>query len=161
MNGRKTMMRFALISAALLAGGDLFSMHRQEIIRHVGFQVDQNGDSKQDDSRTVSIVGKWYLTAFVEDESKIPDHRVELIFYADGKGYRGAVLLINGKEDPLAAVQFDGVTLRFQMTAPAGKPQAEMPWFVATLVNGRFGGFYFNSANAPMGPKLKLVRLEK
>jgi aminopeptidase N len=106
-------------------------------------------------------VGKWYLTDFAAGETQVPDHRVDLIFYAKGNGYRGAVLLRTGQENPLASVYFDGVTLRFQMAAQTGKPQTEMPWFVATLVSGRFEGYYHDASNATMGPKLKLVRLEK
>ncbi len=116
---------------------------------------------KQKDSLTLDIAGKWYLTDLASDESVIPDHRVDFVFYKEGNEYRGTVLLRSGVENPLASLQFDGTTVRLQMTARSGRPQDEMPWLVVNFVNNRFEGYYYNSPNTSVGPKLKLVRFEK
>ena len=123
--------------------------------------MNQNDSTKPPAADAEAIIGKWYLVEFAADETAIPEHRVDFVFYAEGAGYRGAVLLRTGVEKPLKSVQFDGKILRLQMMAPDGQSQAEMPWLVVTLMNGRFEGYYQNSAGAPIGPKLKLVRFPK
>jgi hypothetical protein len=166
MNGLKTTIRITLIGAISvgIANGEMLGSrllgHQFSVFPREGIHMKQNSGT-QDDLRTATIVGKWYLTDFKANETKVPDHRVDLIFYAEGNGYRGAILSTSGLEIPLASVHFDGVTLRFQMTTESTIPQTEMPWFVATLVSGRFEGYYQNSSNTTVGPKLKLVRFEK
>jgi hypothetical protein len=124
--------------------------------------MDQTGSINQADSRMEVIIGKWHLLHITADETNIPDHRMDLVFHSQVGGYRGAILSrANGKEIPLAAEHFDGTTLRLQMAAPGGKPQAEIPWLVMTLKNGRFEGCYQTSTGEPIertGPQLKLVR---
>jgi hypothetical protein len=110
---------------------------------------------------SVNIAGKWYLTDLATDEAVVPEHRVDFIFYNEGDRYRGAVLLRSGVENPLAALEFDGTKLRLQMKAPTGKSQDEMPSLMVDFTNNRFEGYYYNSANALIGPKLKLVRFPK
>ena len=120
--------------------------------------VSQNSNLQRDSS---NMAGKWYLTDLANDDAVVPDHRVDFIFYNEGERYRGAVLLRNGRENPLAGLEIDGTKLRLQMKAPTGKSQGGMPWLVADFVNSRFEGYYYNSADAPIGPKLKLVRFPK
>ena len=145
MQAMTSIGRIALIAA-------LFIMVFQEI------GVSQNSNLQRDSS---NIAGRWYLTDLASDDDVVPDHRVDFIFNNEGKRYRGAVLLRSGVENPLAKLEFDGTKLRLQMRAPTGKSQGEMPWLVADFVNNRFEGYYYNSANAPIGPKLKLVRFPK
>ena len=120
--------------------------------------VSQNSNLQRDQS---NIAGKWYLTDLASDDAVVPVHRVDFIFYNEGNRYHGAVLLRSGVERPLAGLEFDGMKLRLQMKASTGKSQDEMPWLVADFTNNRFEGYYYNSANAPTGPKLKLVRFPK
>ena len=120
--------------------------------------VSQNSNLQRDQS---NIAGKWYLTDLASDDAVVPVHRVDFIFYNEGTRYRGAVLLRSGVERPLAGLEFDGTKLRLQMKASTDKSQDEMPWLVADFTNNRFEGYYYNSANAPTGPKLKLVRFPK
>jgi hypothetical protein len=166
MNRFVALLRVALIGAMFVGiwsgqllrsqGSDILDLITGETLRHIS----GNGSIGQVDSQKQAIIGKWCLVDFAADETKIPEHGMYLALYAEGAGYRGAVLnWATGEETmPLKAVQFDGLTLRLQLTTRSDKSQVEMPWLVMTLNNGRFEGYHMNSANEPRGPKLKLVR---
>jgi hypothetical protein len=117
----------------------------------------------QSATERLMVVGTWCLVDLAADESKPPEHGMYLGIYTEGTGYRGAVPNFATREEirPLKAVQFDGTNLRLQLTGRDLNSQAEMPWLVMTLNNGRFEGFYLNSANEPRGPKLKLIRVKQ
>ena len=109
--------------------------------------------------RIEAITGKWHLLDGAADEIDIPMHRVDLMFHSDAGQFRGAILnRLNGKEIPLASLQFDGLTLELQMQATDGKTQAEMPILVMRAANVKFEGYWMKSATESLGPKLKLLR---
>lgn len=105
------------------------------------------------------LTGKWHLLDLAANELQIPQHRMDLEFDATGSGLKGAILSrIDATEIPLAVIEFEGATLRLQMKAPNDRSQADMPWLVMTFARDKFEGYWLNSANAAIGPKLKLVR---
>ena len=63
----------------------------------------------------------------------------------------------DGAESPLVRVATDGDTLRFQMTAPGGKSQAEMPTMTMTRNGDRWVGYWVSPAGAQLGYPLRLV----
>jgi len=98
-----------------------------------------------------TITGKWHLLDIAADERNIPLHRVDLVFYAEENGFRGAVVdLVNGGEHPLAMLQFDGSTLKLQM-------QADMPILVMHPLGEKFEGYWMTERLRKL--KLKLVRV--
>ena len=104
---------------------------------------------------STGIVGDWHMLAAADRESPVPNHRVELRFKNANGTLQGAILnRTNGSEIPLALCELHGGTLRFQMAAPTGKTQAEMPVMVMTAQGDRFEGAW----TLLPGPTFKLVR---
>ena len=102
-----------------------------------------------------SLRGDWYMLGAADSESPVPNHRVDLRFKNVNGTLQGAMLnRVNGSEMPLPLCELQGDTLRFQMAAPAGKPQTDMPVMVMTANGDRFEGAW----NTVPGPKFKLVR---
>jgi hypothetical protein len=107
---------------------------------------------------TPGILGDWHMLGLADSEAPVPNHRVDLRFKTVNGTLRGAMLNRNdGTEMPLPLCELQGDTLRFQMAAPAGKAQAEMPVMVMTANGKRFEGAW---SSLP-GPKFKLVRAQK
>ena len=105
-----------------------------------------------------SLRGDWHMLGLAESEAPVPNHRVDLRFKTVNGVLQGAMLdRNNGSEMPLPLCELQGDTLRFQMAAPAGKSQADMPVMVMTASGDRFEGAW---NNVP-GPKFKLVRAQK
>ena len=87
-----------------------------------------------------TIAGKWHLLDIAADKRNIPLHRVDLVFYAEENGFRGAVLdRVNASELPLTIVQFDGSTLKLQM-----RPDA--PVLMMRTVGEKLEGHWMKSA---------------
>jgi hypothetical protein len=110
-------------------------------------------------SGTAGMEGTWYLLGMYDDERRIPQHRMDLRFWSESGVLRGAILSRrnDGTELPLVRVETDGNTLRFQMTAPDGKSQAEMPTMTMTRNGDRWDGYWVSPAGAQVGNPLKLV----
>ena len=116
-------------------------------------------NAPRDPSDADGVLGDWHLLRATENEVKIPAHRMDLRFEESAGRLKGAVLSRNdGSEIPLGSSEFDGSTLRFQMAAPAGKKQAEMPTMVMTRSGAKFEGYWTNSTGERVEPRLKLVR---
>lgn len=117
------------------------------------------GRTAQGQAGTAGISGAWYLLGINDDERHIPRHRMDLRFWSESGVLRGAIVSRrnDGTEFPLVRVETDGNTLRFQMTAPDGKSQAEMPTMTMARNDGRWDGYWVNPAGARMGYPLKLV----
>src|ERR1035438_5151251 len=82
----------------------------------------------QQTSDASAITGNWHLIGIADDEVHVPGHRTDLRFTISSGGLKGAILSrTDGSEIALASAEFDGSTLRFQMEAPHGKTQADMP----------------------------------
>jgi hypothetical protein len=114
-------------------------------------------DGSPSNATRESVAGKWYLVDLAADETRIPHHRVDLIFHAEADQLRGAILSrVAGDETPLASVDFDGDVLRLQMQAPKDGNQSEMPYLVMHRTNGHFEGSW--SPAGRMDRDLKLVR---
>jgi hypothetical protein len=80
-----------------------------------------------------TVLGDWHLIEASADGTEIPEHRMDLRFQNSSGSLRGAILSRrDGSEIALASSEFDGSTLRFQLRAPEGKAQAEMPTMVMT-----------------------------
>lgn len=105
-----------------------------------------------------AIIGKWHLLDITADETDIPQHRMDLVFH--DKSHGAILRRDNGEEMPLAAVSFDGATLRLQLTSPPGKSQSEMPWLVMTLNDYRFEGSYQTAAGEPVESPGRRCRLK-
>ena len=74
-------------------------------------------DRLQSSDAAESVAGKWHLLDLAADETHVPHHRVDLVFHADADQLRGAILSRgSGAEIPLASVQLDGDTLRFDVS---------------------------------------------
>lgn len=96
----------------------------------------------QSQSDSVTITGRWHLLAAAASQPPLLSHYVDLRFWKESDTWKGAVI---SRRDgttlyALAAVSMDGSTLRFQMTAPAGKAQSEMPTMVMTRHGERWEG---------------------
>src|ERR1044071_8808832 len=88
---------------------------------------------------TDAILGAWRLLDPAADEAKLPQHRMDLRFKNESGELKGAIVSRrDGTEIPLASAKFDGTTLRFQMVAPNGRTQTEMPVMVMTESGGAF-----------------------
>ncbi len=106
-----------------------------------------------------AVLGNWHLIEASADGTAIPEHRMDLRFQNSSGSLRGAILSRrDGSEIALASSEFDGSTLRFQLRAPDGRAQTEMPIMVMTRVGSNFEGSWTGSAGQTMGPRLKLVR---
>jgi hypothetical protein len=106
-----------------------------------------------------AILGEWHLQDLASSDTAPLPHRMDLRFRITGAELKGAILSRNdGSEIPLAVSEFDGATLRFQMTAGPGRSQADMPAMVMTWTGARFEGAWINTVGDLIGPKLKLVR---
>lgn len=113
----------------------------------------------QDSNR---ITGKWHLLDESADEINIPHHRMDLVFKTENEKLRGVILnRNNGAEIPLAAVEFDGATLRLRMQAPEGEDPTSLPTLVMTMTGEKLEGYWMKSETEKMGPRLKLVRAKK
>lgn len=113
----------------------------------------------QDSNR---IVGKWHLLDEGADEVNIPHHRMDLVFKMESNQLRGAILnRNNGAEIPLAAVEFDGATLRLRMQASEDESHTTLPTLVMTMTGEKLEGYWMKSETEKMGPMLKLVRAKK
>jgi hypothetical protein len=109
--------------------------------------------------QVTAVLGDWHLIEASADSSPIPEHRMDLRFQNSAGGLRGAILSRrDGSEIALANSEFDGSTLRFQLRAPDGRAQTEMPIMMMTRVGDNFEGMWTDSAGQAMGPRLKLVR---
>jgi hypothetical protein len=106
-----------------------------------------------------AVLGDWHLIEASDDSRPIPEHRMDLRFQDSSGNLRGAILSRrDGSEIALASSEFDGTTLRFQLRAPDGRAQTEMPIMAMTRVGSNFEGSWTSSAGQTMGPRLKLVR---
>ena len=98
-----------------------------------------------------TIAGKWHLLHIAADECNIPLHRVDLVFYAEDNGFRGAVVdRVIGSEHPLAMLQFDGSTLKLQM-------QTDTPMLVMHPLGEKFEGCWMTDRLRKF--KLKLLKV--
>ena len=106
-------------------------------------------------SESPDIAGRWHLLSGTESESPLPQHRMDLRFWRESGAWKGAILSRrnNGDEFPLAMVQVDGSTLRFQMTVPAGQAQSG----AATMIMTRQGERWVGRWTPGAGQELKLV----
>ena len=102
-----------------------------------------------------SLAGRWHLVAAECPENQIPGHRVDLVFYDEPAGLRGAVLprRRDRNEIPLQAVTFSGEELRLKMPVPPGQPAADPPFLVMAPVADRFEGGWET-------PEAKHIRLK-
>jgi hypothetical protein len=104
--------------------------------------------------------GRWQLVAAEYPDGVIPDHRVDLVFYAEAAGLRGAILSRgDGKEIPLHTVLFSGAELRLKMSMAPGQPGADPPFLVMAAVADRFEGGWDLPGTEHI--RLKLIRLRK
>jgi hypothetical protein len=114
--------------------------------------------SVQHEGREQSLAGRWHLFGAELPDSPLPDHRVDLVFYDDDAGLRGAMQARGGSQElPLRSVTFDGTELRLQ---PATMPNAALlddpPFLVMRPVAGRFEGSWDMPGAEHI--RLKLVR---
>lgn len=106
-----------------------------------------------------AILGDWHLLLPSDDEVQVPSHRMDLRFKSEAGQLKGAILNRNdGSEIPLASAAFDGTALHFQMLAPSGKAQSDMPTMVMNVDGRKFEGAWTNAAGEKLGPTFKLVR---
>jgi len=109
------------------------------------------------DIRTVE--GDWHLLAVNDDEINVPQHRMDMRFRNNSGALTGAIVSRNdASEIALASAGFEGSTLHFQMEAPAGRTQAEMPTMIMTWNGNRFEGSWTSASGEKTGPVLKLVK---
>ena len=106
---------------------------------------------------TATLAGRWHLVAAECPDDEIPSHRVDLIFYDDTSGLRGAILSrVDHSEVPLQSVAFDGFELRLQMGVSPAQPASEPPFLVMKRTEGRFEGGWARPGVEHI--RLKLVR---
>lgn len=128
-------------------------MRRQFLLQLMGGAV--AGAVTLSAAQELQVAGVWYLVDAGEDESRIPQHRVELKFRREFGDLGGSIVNRNtGTDIPLAMSEFDGGLLRFRMAAPAGQTTAELPVMTMRWDGARFVG-YWSSAGAP---QMKLIR---
>jgi hypothetical protein len=109
-----------------------------------------------------AVAGDWRLLDAAAAEATVPQHRIDLRFSLASGTLKGAILSrAGGAEMPLANAGFDGSTLRFQMQAPSGRAQSDMPTMVMIRNGGKFEGHWTNGAGQPVGPALKLIKAGK
>lgn len=104
-----------------------------------------------------SIHGRWHLIDAGCADGQIPDHRVDLAFYDEPVGLRGAILSrVDGREVPLHSVTLQGSELRLRMQVASVHQGADSPSLVMRAVADHFEGGW----NAPGVEhiRLKLVR---
>src|ERR1035437_7841193 len=90
-----------------------------------------SGGNRSFAAGTDVILGEWHLLALGDNVVHVPQHRMDLRFKSVSGTLKGAILNRNDRSEiPLASSEFDGSTLRFQMEAPSGKTQTEMPTMV-------------------------------
>jgi len=140
-------------------------MRRTFLIQMIAGGLALAGGSKvaRGQSGPAEIAGTWYLLGMYDDERHIPQHRMDLRFWSESGVLRGAIVSRrnDGTEFPLVRVETDGNTLRFQMAAPAGKSQAEMPTMTMTRNDARWDGYWVSPAGERVGYPLKLVAAGK
>ena len=102
-----------------------------------------------------SIAGRWHLVSAATPDGHLPAHRLDLIFYDEGDGLRGAVLLRTGAEVPLQALSVTETELRLQVS-PLEDASGERPFLVMSPVGDRFEGAWDMAGAADI--RLKLVR---
>jgi hypothetical protein len=106
-----------------------------------------------------SLAGTWHLIGIDDDDLDVPPHRVDLIFRDDGGRLTGAVRSrADDREIPLSVLEWDGATLRLQMTAMGGGQQADLPTLVMRPAGDRFEGEWIRADGRSAGLQLKLVR---
>ena len=104
-----------------------------------------------------SIGGRWHLVSVTESEGAAPEHGVDLVFYDEPAGLRGAVRSKgDGREFPLQSVSFTGTELRLQMSPRPGTSGANLPFLVMAPVGDHFEGGWAIPGTAHL--RLKLIR---
>lgn len=106
-----------------------------------------------------SLAGSWHLIGIDDDALDVPPHRVDLILRDEGGRLSGAVRSrADDREIPLSVLEWDGTTLRLQMTAMGGGTQADLPTLVMKAAGDRFEGEWVRADGRSTGLQLKLVR---
>lgn len=105
---------------------------------------------------TLTFDGRWHLVPASVPDGQIPAHRMDLIFFDEPSGLRGAVLSrVDGSEVPLHSVTFDGSELRLRIGSSSIPKSAESPYLIMRASVDRFEGAWDGpGAHVP----LKLVR---
>lgn len=103
------------------------------------------------------ILGRWHLVPADADIADTSVHRVTFDIREGDEGLYGVVVgRFRDMELPLQTLNFDGTTLRLQMTPPAGRPIDALPFLVMTWNGERFDGQWDMPSAAHL--HLKMVR---